>query len=194
MKIDLRALALAITFIAVCAPHAVFAEAAVATPVDGSYAQFRQLAEPLRLIDTLGAQVVKMTMTNEDAQRHSEKWRQALIAAFERRLSGKRGAIIDAVMSEAFKSFTPAEVQRLSVICQSPAVAHFESRKIEAMRRGESTTGLVRAESGFREMSLEDLRLLSRINTAIAQGLPLSTPIWRPLLRDAWHDADAVGQ
>ena len=158
------------------------------------YAQFRQLAEPLRLIDTMDALVAKTATSGDGTDHHSATWHQAFAAAFERRISAKRDAIIDAVMPEAFKSFTPDEVERLTVVCQSPAVAHYESRKIETIRQGGSTDGLLAIEPGIRTMSPDDLRLLSRLNIAIGQALPFSRPIWQPLLRDAWHEADAGGR
>lgn len=170
---------------------AVAADTAAAQRSD--YADFRKLAEPLRLIDVVIALNYDQVRNNSVTRDKSQKWRDAFLASVERGVRERRDLLTDAVMQHAYAAFSPQEISRLVVLGYRPFVARYQAAKIDAMRNDQEFAPIqqqiISGDADYLNMTASDHELISRLLYEIGVGIAQSSNLMRPMYEVAFRDA-----
>lgn len=192
----LMAAALAVFVAGSLAPAAVYAQsAAVQTKTESDYAEFRKLAEPLRIVDVVAALAVGQVYRDDTTRNRSEKWKKTFIASLDRRINNRRAALTDVLMREAFKSFTPQDTPRLTQLCAMPALARFQAAKIAALRSGgnyDTALYAFRDELVAQNLPQADIQLLASLLYASGTAIAKDEKELPAIIQGAWKEADAA--
>ncbi len=172
--------------------HASFAapEIPAAQPTD--YADFRQLAEPLRVVDIIVGLTESQVATNAATRDASPKWQAAFKARVERGIRARGDDLTDAVMQHAFPAFNHDQIARLKVLCANPGFRRYQAAKVEAMMSGGDMTAvdaMINDDPDIKAMSDADKRLLGGLLYQMYSGISAMSALLTPVYQEAFQAA-----